>query len=1324
MTDITSRFLPEGTLLSGRYLLGAVRKISDAGIAYTAFDRKLRIPAEVYEYYPIDCAMRHPGGSIAAKPGCETIYRDKCRRLLTKGNLCLHQPESDVYDVLSINGTLYFIHAVSSDKAADFYAYGAEDAITPPAADATPPEDSADDEKTRTVHGLFLHDDIAAESSDPAADNAPTAPFPAEAFRSNGEDVTPIPKQPAEIETTFRPEEERTAFVQRDKPSPQNNAEDTIAIPMTEITAHDQKTAPECNLSKKPKQDKAAAYPVRAKTAERIPLPAGTDPETTGMDLSAEEPAGTNLKLLMAILIGGVLLLVLCCTIFLLSLSRITGGGSPSASVIGVPLSEAGDVTGQNIRIISRTVDPAYAAGMIVAESVSGSTLDVTVNGEIPTYAVPDFIGMTASGAQSLFSRTRFQNSTGYVTGNLHISYIDTAEFPDGMIIEQSPEAGTERNTADVSVIVARNPAKNNVSSPIPSLVGKVYQAYTDGFACLITDRVYSDTAPAGAIVSQYPSPGEELAGGVLYVVVSLGKEQTAVPDVTYMTLSEAENALYEKGLSFTVRYALHNGVAENLVAAQEPAAGSTAAYGDTVTLSVSGDGTWNTEIIFQTTDSCFILQPGEQVLPEWQGLSGGNTPIFHSSDPHTVAISDSGEVIALHSGHAVVTASYGGSTTPMFFTVEYQGEAVAETKVSCDEKLSLSGLTELAGCTWTIRAGDASIDGDTLTGNAEGLCIVSGETGNEAVLLQIRLAKAEKDKTHVKIAKKSISTEAETKKLLSDTGLTCTVESEYSQTFAKGKVVKIRYTGYSDTDHYYFTEGSKVTLIISLGKPEVTSIRITQKPAKLTYSVGDKLNLSGMVITATYTDGTEQAISSGYTTEYDFSKAGRQTVSVAFEGRKASFAVEVVDTTAQKAAIKTLPTKTTYAPGDTLDMTGLSVEVTYGNGTKKVFHSGFTVKADLTKVGNATVQVTVEGVSTQFTVTVAEKKVRTLDLIRLPDKTDYTVGDTLDTSGMQLRANYTDGTTATITSGWSASCDLTKAGASTVTVTFGKKNVTFAVTVHERAKETETEVVLSALSVLTMPEKSVYAIGEKFDPNGLVLLAKYSDGSSKKLTDGFTASYDFRTIGRQTVLFQFGGMSTEITVDVRESEKNIRLSAEKLEVEVGNSVELKIALTASHESVSYTVDGSVCLQIEQVADGLRITGAAPGKAVLTFTCGADTAVCTVTVTGSNTTSVQNVTYSTPITNETSISFMPMLVFDNTGTTDATFTFTARIAFDPNAVSCADAGTSHTDIRVSYDGQDTVTVTGTITIPAGGSVTAAYVLFLGTDQNAFAVTVS
>ena len=45
-------------------------------------------------------------------------------------------------------------------------------------------------------------------------------------------------------------------------------------------------------------------------------------------------------------------------------------------------------------------------------------------------------------------------------------------------------------------------------------------------------------------------------------------------------------------------------------------------------------------------------------------------------------------------------------------------------------------------------------------------------------------------------------------------------------------------------------------------------------------------------------------------------------------------------------------------------------------------------------------------------------------------------------------------------------------------------------------------------------------------------------------------------------------------------------------------------------------------------------------------------------------------------------------------------------------------------MTASFDGEDTVTITGNITVPAEGSLTIAYILFLGTDTEAFSVTVS
>ena len=159
---------------------------------------------------------------------------------------------------------------------------------------------------------------------------------------------------------------------------------------------------------------------------------------------------------------------------------------------------------------------------------------------------------------------------------------------------------------------------------------------------------------------------------------------------------------------------------------------------------------------------------------------------------------------------------------------------------------------------------------------------------------------------------------------------------------------------------------------------------------------------------------------------------------------------------------------------------------------------------------------------------------------------------------------------------------------------------------------------------------------------------------------------------------------------------------------------------------MQYTVAGADLVDIAQTNNSLQITGVRPGRCVLTFTCGADTAVCTITVTDDpqRENRIGTLSYSTPIINQTAISFMPTLVFTNTEKTDAALSFTAAIRFDPGSLSCADIGSSVSGVTASFDGEDTVTITGNITVPAEGSLTIAYILFLGTDTEAFSVTVS
>lgn len=68
------------------------------------------------------------------------------------------------------------------------------------------------------------------------------------------------------------------------------------------------------------------------------------------------------------------------------------------------------------------------------------------------------------------------------------------------------------------------------------------------------------------------------------------------------------------------------------------------------------------------------------------------------------------------------------------------------------------------------------------------------------------------------------------------------------------------------------------------------------------------------------------------------------------------------------------------------------------------------------------------------------------------PNKTEYTVGDTLDTSGLKLKLTYSDGSTKEIISGFNISSpDMSTAGTKTVTVIYEGKTTSFNITVKEK---------------------------------------------------------------------------------------------------------------------------------------------------------------------------------------------------------------------------------------------------------------------------------
>ena len=113
---------------------------------------------------------------------------------------------------------------------------------------------------------------------------------------------------------------------------------------------------------------------------------------------------------------------------------------------------------------------------------------------------------------------------------------------------------------------------------------------------------------------------------------------------------------------------------------------------------------------------------------------------------------------------------------------------------------------------------------------------------------------------------------------------------------------------GYTVSQVDFSTPGEKTVTVTFEGKTDTFTITVTAPvvlasitvtaPTKVAYTTADTaLDLTGMVVTANYSDNTTQVITEGYTVSaVDFTTPGEKTVTVTFNGKTDTFVVTVAN--------------------------------------------------------------------------------------------------------------------------------------------------------------------------------------------------------------------------------------------------------------------------------------------------------------------------------------------------------------------------------------------------------------------------------------------
>jgi len=88
-------------------------------------------------------------------------------------------------------------------------------------------------------------------------------------------------------------------------------------------------------------------------------------------------------------------------------------------------------------------------------------------------------------------------------------------------------------------------------------------------------------------------------------------------------------------------------------------------------------------------------------------------------------------------------------------------------------------------------------------------------------------------------------------------------------------------------------------------GAKTLVSISVTTLPTKIVYNIGETFDPAGMVVTATYSDATSEAVT-GTPSGFDSSTAGNKTITVTYNGKTAVFSVNVINPELETVATPT----------------------------------------------------------------------------------------------------------------------------------------------------------------------------------------------------------------------------------------------------------------------------------------------------------------------------------------------------------------------------------------------------------------------------------
>lgn len=227
-------------------------------------------------------------------------------------------------------------------------------------------------------------------------------------------------------------------------------------------------------------------------------------------------------------------------------------------------------------------------------------------------------------------------------------------------------------------------------------------------------------------------------------------------------------------------------------------------------------------------------------------------------------------------------------------------------------------------------------------------------------------------------------------------------------------------------------------------------------------------------------------------------------------------------------------PEKTVYEVGEALDLSGAMITLHYSTGasTTTTVKSDWCEGFDSSTSGTKTVVITYPGVESTASFDVVVKSESGIEITSKPGKLKYFIGDSESRDGLVVSLLYSDGSSKVISEGFTVSgFSSDTVGEKTITVSYKSFSASYKVEVIKPA--------LDSIIITKEPAKTSYYEGDAFSSDGLVVSAKYENGTEAIVSDKVTLEGYSSSIGTHTITVSYSedGITKSASFTVKVSE-------------------------------------------------------------------------------------------------------------------------------------------------------------------------------------------